>query len=297
MTGSQRTKPIVVAVDGSESAQHAARWAAAHAARHGRRLRVVHAYEWPPAYGPVFVDADARHDAARTSSAEVVRAALAAVAQAAPQLRPETLTGRGPVIQFLREVSQAAALLVLGSRGLGGFAGLLSGSVAVALAAHGHCPVAVVRGPAQEPDGPVVVGVDGSPASDAAVAIAFEEVAMSGGELVAVHSWSDAVLPVGPEFGFFADLDWEPLARHAGEVLTERLAVWRGKYPEVTVRELVSRNRPAQALIEAAPGARLIVVGSRGRGGFTGLILGSVSQAVLHHANCPVLIARPDAAG
>lgn len=291
------TKPIVVAVDGSASALYAARWAASYAERQGRRLRVVHAYEFPPSYGPTLVDTDTLHDTVRAAPAEVVGAAAEAITQVAPDVRPETETGHGAVVPFLREASKGAALLVLGSRGLGGFAELLAGSVAVALAAHGHCPVTVVPGPAPPAEGAVVVGVDGSAASDAAVALAFEDAALTGSDLLAVHSWSDAVLPVGPEVGFFADLDWEPLAERAKQTLTERLAGWRDKYPTVPVRAVVTRGRPVQALLDAARQARLIVVGSRGRGGFTGLILGSVSQAVLHHARCPVLIARPDTSG
>lgn len=189
-----------------------------------------------------------------------------------------------------RQRRDHAALLVLGSRGLGGFTGLLAGSVAVAL---GHCPVAVIRGEDADPGAPIVVGVDGSAANQAAVALAFDEAAMRGCGLVAVHAWTDTVFPVTPNGVFFPELDWTQLTERAKELLVERLAQWQDKYPQLTVRLVVEHDRPAHALPHAAQEAQLVVVGSRGRGGFTGLLLGSVSQAVIHHAPCPVVIARP----
>jgi nucleotide-binding universal stress UspA family protein len=212
-----------------------------------------------------------------------------------PGLDPETETVRGTPVAVLRDVSKGASLLVLGSRGLGGFTGLLAGSVAVALAAHGHCPVAVIRGDDSAPGAPVVVGVDGSPVSDAAIELAFDEAAARGCDLVAVHAWTDTAFPVTPAGGFAPELDWESLAERAAITLDERMAGWQEKYPLVTVHQVVERERPASALLQAAQSAQLLVVGSRGRGGFTGLALGSVSQAMIHHAPCPVLITRPDA--
>jgi nucleotide-binding universal stress UspA family protein len=295
MNLSNNTRPIVVAVDGSDSALRAARWAAAQARRRGQGLRIVHTYEWPPVYGLAFTEPATMHDAVSASAADIVREAVSAVSDVDPELRPETETVRGAPISVLREVSKQASLLVLGSRGLGGFTGLLAGSVAVALAAHGHCPVAVIRGGEPQPDGAVILGVDGSPASDAAIPLAFEEAAARGCELVAVHAWTDTVFPVTPAGSFYPELDWVSLAERAAATLTERLAGWQDKYPGVTVRHVVERDRPASALLEAAKSAQLLVVGSRGRGGFAGLTLGSVSQAMIHHAPCPVLIARPDA--
>jgi nucleotide-binding universal stress UspA family protein len=273
-------KPIVVAVDGSDPALRAAGWAAAEARRRGRRLRIVHIYEWPlRVYGPAIVD-----------GADLL-AALETAADFGVDAETEVL--RGPVVPVLREVSEHAALLVLGSRGLGGFTGLLAGSVSVTLAAHAHCPVVVVRGDEPDPGGPVVVGVDGSPASEEAVALAFDEAAVRGVDLVAVHAWTDTPMPLTPAGGHVPELDWTALAEEAAETLAERLAGWREKYPQVSVRRVVEHDRPAHALLEAATDAGLLVVGSRGRGGFAGLTLGSVSQAVIHHADCPVIVARP----
>jgi nucleotide-binding universal stress UspA family protein len=230
-------------------------------------------------------------EAVRAAAEAVVRDALVAARDTVSECATEIILG-SPV-PMLRSFSEQAALLVLGSRGLGGFTGLLAGSVTVALTAHAHCPVAVIR---DEPpaEGPVVVGVDGSPASEAAIGFAFEEAAFRGGELVAVLAWTDAVFPVGPDGIQYPMIDWTPLAEQAEELLGERLAGWTEKYPEVVVRRRIERDRPAQALIDAANGAQLLVVGSRGRGGFTGLTLGSVSQAMLHHAPCPIVVARPD---
>lgn len=292
MSINDSTNPIVVAVDGSDPAMRAAGWAAAEARRRGRRLRIVHTYEWPPrVYGPAIVDGADLLAALETAAATAVRDAAAAVAGSGVDAETEVL--RGPVVRVLTEVSEHAALLVLGSRGLGGFAGLLAGSVAVALAAHAHCPVVVVRGVEPDPGGPVVVGVDGSPTSEEAVALAFDEAAVRGVDLVAVHAWTDTPIPLTPAGGYVPELDWQALAEEAAETLGERLAGWREKYPQVTVRRVIEYDRPAHTLLEAAADAGLLVVGSRGRGGFAGLALGSVSQAVIQHARCPVIVARP----
>jgi len=189
--------------------------------------------------------------------------------------------------------STRAELVVLGDRGLGGFAGLLIGSVAVALAAHAACPVVVVRG--AEPDRttsrpePVVVGVDGSPAGEAAVAFAFEAAALRGVPLVAVHTWRDLLV----DATMAPLVDWDAVEADEREVLAERLAGWGEKYPDVEVRRLVTRDRPAHALVQESGRAQLVVVGSRGRGGIAGMLLGSVSQALLHHSACPVVVTRP----
>jgi nucleotide-binding universal stress UspA family protein len=180
-----------------------------------------------------------------------------------------------------------AAVMVLGSRGLGGFTGLVVGSTAVALVTRASCPVVVVREPGRA--GPVVVGVDGTPASEAAIAFAFAEASARDTDLVAVHTWSDLLL----EIAFAGEreaLDITRLADEAREVLAERLAGWQEQYPDVRVTREVVRDRASRALLRHAEDARLVVVGSRGRGGFRGLLLGSTSQHLLHHAPCPVAV-------
>ena len=194
-----------------------------------------------------------------------------------------------------------AQLVVIADRGLGGVAGLLIGSVAFALAAGGSCPVVIVRGQTDATDGPVVVGVDGSPISEAALAFAFEAAALRGAPLLAVHAWRDVPLvavhaerdvPLDPMT--WASLDWDAVEQQAQAELAERLAGWRDKYPDVDVQRLVVQDRPAKVLVEQSAAAQLLVVGSRGRGGLAGLLLGSVSHAVLHRADCPVAIVRAD---
>jgi nucleotide-binding universal stress UspA family protein len=266
MTSNTNLKPIVVAVDGSDSALRATRWAAEQATRRARQLRVVHAYQWPlPPYGPVFADATPLYDTVQNAAATVLRDAVVAAQHAAPELPVESELLRGPTAPVLRTISEQASLLVLGSRGLGGFTGLLAGSIAVALAAHGHCPVVVIPAEQPDPTAPVVVGVDGSPVSEAAIALAFDEAAGRSCDLVAVHAWTDAVFPYVPEAGLPQGFDWAPLLEQATEVLAERLAGWQEKYPEVTVHRTVVHDRPARALLHAARDAQLVVVGSRGR--------------------------------
>lgn len=285
---------VVVGVDGLACALQAVRWAAAEAVQRRLPLRLVSVYTWPA--GRLVADpglgVDPRRilrDAAREQLATAARAAAAA----APGLEVEQVTVEGFAVPVLQRESAEATLVVLGDRGLGGFTGLLIGSVAVALAAHSACPIVVVRG--RGPDAmaprtaPVVVGVDGSPTGDAVVAFAFEAAALWGVPLVAVHTWHDHL--IDPRMAVLIDLD--AIAAQEREVLGERLTGWSEKYPDVSVRPLVVHERAAHALVQESSDAQLLVVGSRGRGGLAGMLHGSVSQAVLHHAHCPVAVVRP----
>ena len=296
-------QPVVAGVDGSESSLQAVRWAAREADQRRAPLRLVAAVGWvdvPHQYGDPRTGPDLRKvllSQARTHLADAARAAVDAVPGQEPE--QEVLDGF-PIPQLVAE-SRRAQLVVIGDRGLGGVAGLLIGSVAFALAAEGSCPVVVVRGQADTTSGPVVVGVDGSPISEAALAYAFEAAALRGAPLLAVHAWRDVPLlavhaerdvPLDPMT--WASLDWDAVERQAQADLAERLAGWREKYPDVDVQRLVAQDRPAKVLVEQSAGAQLVVVGSRGRGGLAGLLLGSVSHAVLHRAECPVAIVRTD---
>lgn len=279
--------PILVGVDGSESAQEAARWAAEEAALRHLPLRLVTVVQAPiPTYtGKVVIDPyfmDEIRDEARESLADT-RERLVATH---PDLDVDTSVLTGPLVPQLVEASRDARMVVLGSRGLGGFTGILVGSTAVALVAHGHCPVTVVRGAPS--DGPVVVGVDGSPISETAVALAFEEASLRGAELVAVHTWLDYDADTARRFV----AEWNTVETHERELLAERLAGWQEKYPDVPVRRVIFRDRPVRHLLEQAATARLLVIGSRGRGGFGGMLLGSTSQTLVYHAPCPLLVAR-----
>ncbi|MCZ7438312.1 universal stress protein [Micromonospora sp. WMMC241] len=294
--------PVVVGVDGSPSALDAVRLAAREAAIRHRPLRVVNAFLWPllgTPMGPVAAvlpDAEIRQEAER-----LVREAVDEARKVDVDL---TVTGAvvdgGPVAVLLRE-SRDAALLVLGHRGLGGFAELLVGSTAVQLSARADCPVLVARGEARA-TGPVVVGVDGSPVSSEAVGFAFAEAARRDADLVVVHTWLYPPPVTHREaYGDVLPLTYDPRELRADEerVLAEAVAGWSERHPEVTVRRrLVAAVSPARVLVEESADAQLTVVGAHGRGSLGGLLLGSVSHATLHHCRSPLAIVRhrrPDA--
>lgn len=281
--------PVLVGVDGSESALDAVRWAARAARRRGIGLRLVHAYEIPTGYPPGFVDPEVLNVALAEQGQSRLEQAGQVAEETVPGLTVEKAEILAGAVPALVTESSHAAVLVLGTRGLGGFSGLLIGSTAVALTVRAHCPVVVARGAGE--DGPVVVGVDGTPTGEAAIAFAFAEASRQETDLIAVHTWTDLVLEAAFA-GSAAALDFAPLADQAEELLAERLAGWQEKYPDVSVTRHVSRERAATALLRYAEGARLVVVGSRGRGGFRGLLLGSTSQHLLHHAPCPVAVVR-----
>lgn len=297
MMNFDRTKHEVVAgVDGSVSALRAVRWAAHEAARRGVPLRLLHVCHLAPVRHPRQISPPVEF---RNAILEQGRHWLTEAEEAAwhvePGLSVTTDMHDGIAADVLIQDSRAARLMVLGSRGLGGFRAMLLGSVSAALAAHGHCPVVVVRStddrtPPPE-SGPVLVGVDGSELSEAALAFGFEAAAARGVPLTALHTWLDVDVS-GSWVALPGTVDWEYVQQQAAQVLTTALGPWRAKYPNVEVRELVERDRPARALLRHGAGAALIVVGSRGRGAVTGLGLGSVSQTLLHHAECPVVVAR-----
>lgn len=284
-------RTVVVGIDGSQSALGAARWAADAASRRRSSLRLVYAFGWidEPMIGHPELG-NRRRGIMLEHARRDLATAEGAVAAHAPGVAVGSELVVGYPISVLAAESSRAELLVIGDRGLGRVGGLLLGSVAVAMASHGACPVVVVREAGQEvpASAPVVVGVDGSPASEAALEFAYEEAARRGAPLVAVHTWTDLVAdPVIAPL-----LDWEAIEVDEQLLLAERLAGWAEKYPDVPVRRVVTRDRPAHALLKEAVGAQLVVVGSRGRGGFAGLLLGSVSHALLHRSPCPVAVVR-----
>jgi nucleotide-binding universal stress UspA family protein len=284
---------VVVGVDGSMSALHAVRWAAREAERRGAHLRLVHVGHLAPVLHPRQVSPPpAYRDAILDQGRHYLDEARNAAEQAVPGVPVVTDLHTGQVAGALVTESKHADLMVLGSRGLGGFGSLLLGSVAVALAAHGHCPVVVMHAPAKDgappADGPVVVGVNGSDPSDAAVTFAYQAAAAREVPVLAVYTYDVDI--AGSWLAQLGSVDWDALQAAEEKKLDERLAPWRERFPGVETRALVVRGRPADVLVEQ--GGQLIVVGSRGRGAFTGLGLGSVSQAVLHHAESPVAVVR-----
>jgi nucleotide-binding universal stress UspA family protein len=187
-------------------------------------------------------------------------------------------------------LSKDAHLVVVGCRGRHALRRIQLGSVSTGLLHHAHCPVAVIHDDAPSvlhPSKlPVVVGIDGSPASELATAIAFDEASWRGVDLVAAHTWRDADLSAAPS------MEWSAQEALHNEILAERLAGWRDRYPDVTVHPRIAWDDPARHLLEESESAQLLVVGSHGRGGFAGMLLGSVSTAVTHAAQIPVIVAR-----
>ncbi|MFL6126013.1 universal stress protein [Actinophytocola sp.] len=286
------THPIVVGVDGSPSALQAVRWASEEAVRRGLPLRLVNAHATPIGLPGGVADPVVVEKALRKQGKHWLHEARRIVHDVSGDLRPDLLLMTASVVPALVDESLNASLLVLGTRGLGGFTGLLIGSTAVSLAGRAHCPLVVVRG--DEPvHGPVVVGVDGTTTSEDAVAFAFAEASVHGADLVAVHAWADTVLDT-VLLGRSEPPDFEPAQQRAYETLGERLAGWQEKYPEVRVVREVVRDHPSRALLRHAGGARLVVVGTRGRGDLQGLVLGSTGQHLLHHAPCPVAVVRTE---
>lgn len=284
---------VVVGVDGSESSREAIEFAAESARLRGATLRVVHAFIWPLMRVPVGPLPDGPPEGGLRNDAErIVAEAVEQAVRAEPGIRAsgEVVTG-APAAVLIQE-SRRADAVVVGNRGLGGFTGLLIGSVGVSVAAHAGCPVTVVR--PREGEGPstgrVVVGVDGSSSSEYALATAFEEASLRSTGLTVIHGWTapaslgDGQVPLA--------YDPDTVASNETHLLNDLLADWQRRYPGLDVRPQVLYAKPNKLLVQESQGAALLVVGSRGRGGFRGLLLGSVSQAALHHAHCPVVVAR-----
>ncbi|MDG4800780.1 universal stress protein [Micromonospora sp. WMMD980] len=285
---------VVVGVDGSEPATRAVRLAAREARRRNRPLRVVHAFIWPLLRVPVTAPAQSPPGAGLRNQAEqVVTDAVATAEAECPGLRTTGEIIDGEAAAVLLGESPTAALVVLGDRGLGGFAALVVGSVAVQVASHADCPVLVARGRTRDA-GPVVVGVDGSPLSRHAVEFAAATASSRGARLHAVHAYTH---PTSQGAGDMQPLVYEE-GRLRGEedrVLAETLAGVGERWPDVPVTREVVHARPVAALTAASRDAQLLVLGRQGRGELTGLLLGSVSQALLHRADCPVAVVRaPD---
>ncbi|BBY15043.1 universal stress protein [Mycolicibacterium litorale] len=283
---------IVVAVDGSASSDAALRWSAREAVLHRIPLLLVHVLStdvtaaWATAVPAALLPLEyfqGREEQARGVLAE----AEALVKDAGATLVTTKFVHAAPV-PALVEASTEAEMVVAGTRGNGAVKRLLLGSVSTGLLYHARCPVAVVGADTvlDRPDAPVVVGVDGSRASEQALGIAFDEASLRGVDLVALHSWSDRSESLHPY------VNWEGVRAQAEETLAISLAGFGERYPDVTVHREVVFDRPAEHLLERSESAQLLVVGSRGRGGFAGMLLGSVSAAVVQAAGAPVIVAR-----
>lgn len=283
------TARVVVGIDGSEQAVAAVRAAATEAHHRHEPLHIVHAFIWP--FLHVNVDPvadDLPWTGLRHQAEDLLEKAVVEAGRVAPGVPVTTALIDGAATPVLLEESRRASLLVLGDRGMGGISSVIIGSVAVHAAAHAGCPVLVIRG-AEPVTGPIVVGVDGSEAAELAVGFAFEECAQRGAELVPVLAWNDSAIVGAREWRASGHLA-ASIEQAARRTLSESLAGWRERYPDVVVRPELVNGHPRGALVEYSKTAQLMVLGSRGRDAFQGLLLGSVSQTLLHHSACPVAV-------
>ncbi|MEU8609466.1 universal stress protein [Actinoplanes sp. NPDC048791] len=281
-------KRIIVGYDRSADARAAARWALDEAARTGALVEFFYAYEWPewaPAASTIPAPAvwpDGETDRAIKGR---LHEAVTAAQQTHPGVRTEISIVRAGTALTLIERSADASLIVVGSRGHSAVAGLL-GSVSVAVSAHAHCPVIVVRGDAA-PTRPVVVGVDDSPSAHLALDFAVEQAVARGVPLRVIRTWP-------PVTGIWQEspMVTRTVTDEERRPLDELVAGWRDKYPQLAISAEAVVDHPANALALATTTAQLLVVGTRGRGAVRGMVLGSVSQHLLHHSACTVAVVR-----
>ncbi|MGW0179445.1 universal stress protein [Nocardia sp. NPDC003345] len=283
---------ILAAVDGSPGSYRAAAWAASEAGLYGCGLHLLNSWVIPAAFGAgaALSESELRrmHDDGEHIVTEAARIARGATGD--PDLKVTTETTDVLITPALVGRSDSLRMLVVGSRGLGAFQRSLLGSVSTAVTHHARCPVAVVHADtpldAAAAGRPVLVGVDGSDNSVPAVELAFDEAARRGVGVVALHAWSDTSgldIPVR---------DWDGARASAEALLAESLAGYAQRYPDLEVRRIVTADRPVRSLLDASVDAQLLVVGSHGRGGFAGMLLGSTSNALLHSVDTPMIIVR-----
>lgn len=290
---------VVVAVDGSEAANNAVRWAANAAMKRDIPLRLATSYTMPQyLYAEGMVPPEELFADLQAEAMEKIEAAREIAHEVAPDILIGHTIAEGSPIDMLLEMSRDVTMLVLGSRGLGGLSGMVMGSVSAAVVSHAHCPVVVVREDNNVTEtnkyGPIVVGVDGSDVSQKATEYAFAEADARSCELIAVHTWMDMQAQASLAGVNTAQSQWEAIEQQQVKILSDRLAPLIEKYPDVPVGKVIARDRPVRALAEQAEGAQLLVVGSHGRGGFKGMLIGSTSRALLQAAPCPMMVVRPD---
>ncbi|WP_227982000.1 universal stress protein [Nocardia spumae] len=285
--------PIIAAVDGSAVGYHAAAWAAAEAALHSRPLHLVTSIAIGGGFGPTPIptedDMSWLHLDGERILLEAARIARAATGEHRAVITTEVTTDA--IIGHLIEASKHARAIVVGSRGLGAIRRGLLGSVASEIIRHAECPVTVVHAmsatDAVSAVESVLVGVDGTENSVPALELAFEEASRRNVGLVVLHAWSDRSSGLDPSI-----IGWDEMRASEDALLAESLAGFAERYPEVKVDRRVVLDRPVRSLLDAAEHAQLVVVGSHGRGGFTGMLLGSTSTALVHSVECPITVVR-----
>jgi nucleotide-binding universal stress UspA family protein len=284
-------KPIViVGADGTDWSKAAVRWAAREAHRLNLPLRVTHAFDWEWREARYDMSSDYLEQARKVAEG-VTAGAVYEAKQTVPDVDVEGDPVIGNPAPQLLNGSADARLLVLGSRGHGGFGSLLLGSVSQRVATHAKCSVVVVRGRGAEAEGPVVAGVDDSPAAADVLDTAFEAAAARGSGLTIVRSYLPP-LPLWMARVPAGDLPTPTADAEERARVDELLAPWREKYPDVPVGVVVTHQGIAAVLVAASARAQLVIVGSRGRGVVSGTLLGSTGLQLLHHAECPVYIVR-----
>jgi nucleotide-binding universal stress UspA family protein len=277
---------VVLAYDGSPDSERALAWAVPIAQDLGHPLTVVTARDlsrqWPAMTGGA-------EQWDQVASARLGRASELVKEHAGPA--PQFVATKQTPVDALRELSRTAWMVVLGAQGHTRIGGTLIGSVSQHIAQHASCSVAVVRESASPTSRDVIVGVDGSDESRIAVALAFDIAASRNVPVVAVFGWHPGS---GERAKGRLPLSGDTVDnRNAGEqIVAEAIAPWQARYPDVEVAVEAIPIHPSRLLGDASSHSGLVVVGSRGRGAFMGMLLGSVGQSLLTHANCPVIVAR-----
>ena len=286
---------VVVGVDQSDAGRAAVEYAAKLAGGRHLPLRLVHAVE--PSQCAVRATIGSSFDVEgvlRRSAQRLVDDSRDVLHVVYPDLDITEVLPSGWAAEALLKESLQAHTVVVGSRGAGGFADLVVGSTAMHVAAHAACPVVALPEPGEgeESRRGVVVGVDGSGVSESAIAYAFEVASDVGEPLLALHGWYD---PARTGAGRMIPLSYDPADAVQEErlALAESMAGWQEKFPDVAVEYKVVYGHPVPALVSAAATARLLVVGSRGRGAIRSIVLGSVSHGILHRATGPVAVVHP----
>ncbi len=295
VTESTGLRGVVVGVDGSPSSEAAVQWAAREAASRGVPLTLAYVQPLPLEMAwPVPMVSSELVVQQQNYGEELVQRAHRIVVEATEDggaVEVDRDVSMGPIVPTLVDLSKGADVIVVGCRGQGPVDRLLLGSVSSGLLHHARCPVAVIHDEASaappRDDAPVLVGIDGSPASETATAIAFDQASRRRVRLQALHVWSDWTNFELPGY------DVSTAAMQAQLALAERLAGWQERYPDVAIDRIVVCGHPAEMILSHADSAQLVVIGSHGRGGFAGMLLGSVSTAVAESATIPVIVARP----